>query len=176
LTQKKEFEKLQAMRGELEAESRSLIEEQEKLEKLQAMRGELEAESRSLIEEQEKLEKNVLALEEQVVVEEIKKEKDMIKDLKNRNEAAKDAIAALEKRKKALQSKLNEAQEASKVPSSRKKKSQKNKKSAKPVEVTAEEVKDGGVTIIAIEGEAFVDNQEIAEVPSQQERKKHRFF
>jgi peptidoglycan hydrolase CwlO-like protein len=152
LTQKKEFEKLQAMRGELEAESRSLI------------------------EEQEKLEKNVLALEEQVVVEEIKKEKDMIKDLKNRNEAAKDAIAALEKKKKSLQSKLNEAQKAPEVPLSKKKKSKKTKKAAKPVEVTPEEAEDGGVTIIAIEGEAFVDNQEIAEVPSQQEKKKHRFF
>jgi peptidoglycan hydrolase CwlO-like protein len=153
-----------------------LIEEQEKLEKLQAMRGELEAESRSLIEEQEKLEKNVLALEEQVVVEEIKKEKDMIKDLKTRNEAAKDAIAALEKKKKALQSKLNKAQEAPEVPPPKKKKSKKTKKTAKPVEVTPEEAEDGGVTIIAIEGEAFVDNQEIAEVPSQQEKKKHRFF
>jgi hypothetical protein len=114
LTQKKELEKLQGMRAELEAESHSLIEEQEKLEKLQGMRAELEAESHSLIEEQEKLEKNVLALEEQVVVEEIKKEKAMIKDLKNHNEAAKDAITALEEKKKALQSKLNEVQKPKK--------------------------------------------------------------
>ena len=150
--------------------------QKKELEKLQGMRAELEAESRSLIEEQEKMEKTVLALEEQVVVEEIKKEKAMIKDLKNHNEATKDAITALEQKKKALQSKLNEAQKAPEAPTSKKKKSKKTKKMAEPVEVTPEEAEDGGVTIIAIEGEAFFDNQEIVEEPSKQEKKKRRFF
>jgi len=68
----------------------------EELEKLQAIRAELEAESRSLKELQKKLENNVLTLEEKVVVEELKKEKAVIEELKSKNEATKDAIAQLE--------------------------------------------------------------------------------
>jgi uncharacterized protein (DUF3084 family) len=47
--------------------------EQKELEKLQAMRAELEAESRSLKEQQKNLEASLLALEEKAVIEELKK-------------------------------------------------------------------------------------------------------
>ncbi len=150
--------------------------EQKELEKLQAMRAELEAESRSLIEEQEKLGKNVLALEEQVVVEELKKEKAVIEDLKNRNQTAKDAIAELEAKKKALRTKLNQASEAPEAPPPEEEKPKETEEAAESVEAAPEQAEDGGVTVTAIEGEALVENQELEEESSKQEKKKHRFF
>jgi chromosome segregation ATPase len=152
------------------------LSEQTKLEKLQAMRAKLESESRSLIEEQEKLEKNVLALEEQVYVEELKKEKAVIEDLKNRNKAAKDAIAELKAKKKALQNKLNQVPEAQETLSSEEEKPKETEEVAEPIEVTPEEAEDGGVTVIAIEGGALVEDQELAEESPRQEKKKRRFF
>ena len=148
--------------------------EQKELEKLQAMRAELEAESRLLIEEQQKLEKNVLSLEEQVVVEELKKEKAVIEDLKNRNKAAKDAIADLEAKKKSLQSKLNQPPQEPEPPPEEEKATEPEAAEA-PEPEPAEEAEDGGVTVTAIEGDALVENPEVDE-DSKQEKKKRRFF
>ena len=152
--------------------------EQKELEKLQAMRAELEAESRLLIEEQQKLEKNVLSLEEQVVVEELKKEKAVIEDLKNRNKAAKDAIADLEAKKKSLQSKLNQPPQEPEPPPEEEKATEPEAAEApepEPAEEAPEEAEDGGVTVTAIEGDALVENPEVDE-DSKQEKKKRRFF
>jgi hypothetical protein len=145
------------------------------LEKLQAMRAELEAESRSLIEEQEKLEKNVLALEQEVVVEQLKKEKAVIEDLKNRNKAAKDAIAELEAKKNQLETKLDQSpQQAPETPPPEE---EKVEEAPEPAEAVSEDSEEGGVTVTAIEGEALVENQEIVEEsPEKQEKKKRRFF
>ena len=148
--------------------------EQKELEKLQAMRTELEAESRLLIEEQQKLEKSVLSLEEQVVVEELKKEKAVIEDLKNRNKAAKDAIADLEAKKKSLQSKLNQPPQEPEPPPEEEKATEPEAAEA-PEPEPAEEAEDGGVTVTAIEGDALVENPEVDE-DSKQEKKKRRFF
>ena len=153
--------------------------EQKELEKLQAMRTELEAESRLLIEEQQKLEKNVLSLEEQVVVEELKKEKAVIEDLKNRNKAAKDAIADLEAKKKSLQSKLNQPPQEPETPPPEEEKAKEPEAAEapepEPAEEAPEEAEDGGVTVTAIEGDALVENPEVDE-DSKQEKKKRRFF
>jgi DNA repair exonuclease SbcCD ATPase subunit len=153
------------------------LSEQTELEKLQAMRAELEAESRSLIEEQQKLEKNVQTLEEQVVIEKLKKEKAVIEDLKNRNKAAKDAIANLAAKKQELEKKLNpEPQAPPPAPEEAKPpEPQEPEEAPQPVEAAPEE-DDGGVTVTAIEGEALVENQEIADESSKQEKKKRRFF
>jgi chromosome segregation ATPase len=154
------------------------LSEQKELEKLQAMRAELEAESRLLIEEQQKLEKSVLSLEEQVVVEELKKEKAVIEDLKNRNKAAKDAIADLEAKKKNLQSKLNQPPQEPEPPPEEEKAKEPEAAEApepEPAEAAPEEAEDGGVTVTAIEGDALVENPEVDE-GSKQEKKKRRFF
>jgi len=149
---------------------------------LQAMRKELEAESRSLIEEQEKLEKNVRSLQQQVIIEQMKKEQAVIEDLKNRNHAAKDAIAELEAKKKSLECKLNqelqvpvtlppedEQQPVAEAPE--------YQVEPEPVVAVYEEPEDGGVTVTAIEGDALLENQEIIEEsPERQEKKKRRFF
>ena len=155
--------------------------EQKELEKLQAMRAELETESRLLIEEQQKLEKSVLSLEEQVVVEELKKEKAVIEDLKNRNKAAKDAIADLEAKKKSLQSKLNQPPQEPETPPPEEEKAKEPEAAEapepEPAEEAPEEAEDGGVTVTAIEGDALVDNQEaVSDGPAKQEKKKRRFF
>jgi hypothetical protein len=150
------------------------LSEQKELEKLQAMRSELEAESRSLIEEQQRLEKNVLALEEQVVIEKLKKEKAVIEDLKNRNKAAKDAIADLETKKMELEKRLNPEPQAPE-PAPEEAKPQEPEEAPKPAEAAPEE-DDSGVTVTAIEGEALVENQEIEDESSKQEKKKRRFF
>jgi len=54
--------------------------EQKELEKLQAMRAELEAESRSLKEQQKNLEDSLLALEAKAMIEELKKSNRDTKD------------------------------------------------------------------------------------------------
>jgi chromosome segregation ATPase len=145
------------------------LSEQKELEKLQAMRVELEEEARLLKEEQKNLENNVLALEEKVVIEE----------LKNRNKAAKDAIAKLEAKKKKLETKLGEAAQKSEAPSTEKEKEEEAPAQAEEVEVAkpAEGGEEGGVTITAIEGEALYENKEtVCESPKKQEKKNHRFF
>ena len=80
----------------------------EQLKKLQTKREELEAESRLLMEEQETLEKSVLALEEQIVAQKLKKEKALVEDLKIRNKAVKSIITELEAKKEELQTKLSQ--------------------------------------------------------------------
>lgn len=148
------------------------------LEKLQATRTELEEESRLLIEEQQKLEKNVLRLEEQIVFEEIKKEKAIIEDLKNRNKMAKDAITQLEEEKKALESKLNQEKATPEAPETIEEvpAQPEDTEESKPAESVPEDSEDGGVTITAIEGEALVEDQEIIEEIPKQDKKKRRFF
>jgi len=145
----------------------------EELEKLQAMRAELEAESRLLKEKQSNLENNVLSLEEKIAIEELRKEKAVIEELKNRNKAAKDAIAELEAKKKKLENKLEQAAETSEAPS----KKGKAKKEPEPAEKAPEEAEEGGVTVTAIEGEAVVESPEAsAEDSKKPEKKKRRFF
>ena len=152
--------------------------QQKELEKLQAMRAELEAESCSLIEEQQKLENNVQSLEEQIVVEELKKEKAVIEDLKKRNKMAKEAITQLEDKKKALESKLNQEKKAPKAPKKVEEAPAQPKETveSKPAEPAPEASEEAGVTITAIECEAFVEDQEIIEETPKQEKKKRRFF
>jgi hypothetical protein len=152
------------------------LSEQTELEKLQAMRAELEAESRSLIEQQKQLENNVHTLEEKVVIEKLKKEKAVIEDLKNRNKAAKNAIAELEEKKKELEGKLNQEPQPPEAPPPEEEKAKETDETPEPAEAPEEDSDDGGVTVTAIEGEALVENQEIAEEQPKQEKKKHRFF
>ena len=151
--------------------------EQSELEKLQAMRAELEAESRSLKEKQDDLENSVLVLEEKVVAEELKKEKAVIEELKSRNKAAKEAIAELEAKKKKLETRLEKTSEASA------KKEKADEAPNQPVEAASGKVEDaevaeeGGVTVTAIDGEVLVENEEVAtESTSKREKKKRRFF
>lgn len=150
--------------------------EQKELEKLQTMRAELEAESHLLKEEQEKLENNVLALEEKVVVEELKKEKAVIEELKNRNKATKDNIAQLETKRKELETKLKQTSQTQEAPPP----PEKTEEAPEPAEAApeeAEETEEGGVTVTAIEGEALVETQEVEEEsPKKQQKRKRRFF
>jgi len=147
--------------------------EQKELEKLQAMRAELEAESRLLIEEQRKLENSVLGLEEKVVIEKLNREKAIIEDLKNRNKEAKDAISQLEAKKKDLESRLGQTIQEPETPSEKKK----TEKAPEPAEAEPEEDEEGGVTVTAIEDEALIENQEaVDEGSTKQEKKKRRFF
>jgi uncharacterized protein (DUF3084 family) len=149
------------------------------LEKLQAMRTELEAESRSLKEQQKELENSVLALEQKVVMEELNKEKAVIEELKNNNKATRDAIAQLEVKKKELETMLG--QEAQKPETPPPEKEKKEEAPAQPEEAEEasqpEEAEGSGVTVTAIEGEALVESPEATgESPKKQEKKKHRFF
>ncbi len=139
------------------------------------MRAELEAESHLLKEEQEKLENNVLALEEKVVVEELKKEKAVIEELKNRNKATKDNIAQLETKRKELETKLKQTSQTQEAPPPPEKTEAPEPAEAAPEE--AEETEEGGVTVTAIEGEALVETQEVEEEsPKKQQKRKRRFF
>jgi uncharacterized protein (DUF3084 family) len=149
------------------------------LEKLQAMRAELEAESHSLKEKQKELENSVLALEQEVVMEELNKEKAVIEELKNSNKATKDAIAQLEAKKRELETKLEQAPQTPAIPPPAKEK--KEEAPAQPEEVEEasqpEEAEESGVTVTAIEGEALVESPEATgESPKKQEKKKRRFF
>lgn len=85
----------------------------EKLKKVQAKRAELEEESRLLIEEQKKLEKSVLALEEQIVSQEVKKEKALVEDLRSRNKEMKRTVAQLEAERAGLETKLRQIAQTS---------------------------------------------------------------
>jgi hypothetical protein len=157
---------------------------QNELEKLQAMRAELEAESRSLKEKQHDLENILLTLEDKVVAEELKKERAVIEELKNRNKAAKDAITQLEAKKRDFETKLNQVPQAPETSPPEEEKAEEapaqpkeTEEVSKPAETTPEEVEEGGVTVTAIEGQALVENQEaISESPKKQEKKKRRFF
>ena len=143
------------------------------LEKLQAMRAELEAESHSLKEQQKELENSVLALEQEVVMEELNKEKAVIEELKNSNKATKDAIAQLEAQKRELETKLGQAPQTPETSPPEEEK----KEEAPPQAEETEEAEESGVTVTAIEGEALVENpQAPAESPKKQEKKKRRFF
>ena len=146
--------------------------EQKELEKLQALRAELEAESRSLKEKQKELENSLLALEEKVVVEELKKEKAIIEELKNRNKAAKETIAQLEAKKKELETKLGQAAQTPAPPVEKKK----GKEASKPAEAESEEAEESGVIVTAVEGEALVESPEAQVESPKQEKKKRRFF
>jgi uncharacterized protein (DUF3084 family) len=148
------------------------------LEKLRAMRTELEAETRSLKEQQKELENSVLAIEQKVVMEELNKEKAVIEELKNSNKATKDAIAQLEAKKRELETKLEQASQKPATPPLEK---EKEESPAQPEEAEEaaqpEEAEESGVTVTAIEGEALVESPEAtSESPKKQEKKKHRFF
>lgn len=155
----------------------------QELEKLRAMRAELEAEARSLRQEQKNLENNVVVLEEKVVVEELKKERAAIEELKNRNKATRDAIAELAAKKKKLETELGDVVETEAPPSLAEEKaeetpaqSEETQEEAEPDILIPEEDEDG-VIVTAIEGEALVENQEaVSDSPRRQEKKKRRFF
>ena len=143
------------------------------LEKLQAMRAELEVESRSLKEKQKELENSVLSLEQEVVMKELNKEKAVIEELKNSNKATKDAIAQLEAKRRELETRLEQAPQKPVPPPPAKGK--KEEAPAQPEET--EEAEESGVTVTAIEGEALIESLEATgESPKKQEKKKRRFF
>jgi phage-related tail protein len=143
------------------------------LEKLQAMRAELEVESRSLKEKQKELENSVLSLEQEVVMEALNKEKAVIEELKKSNKATNDAIAQLEAKKRELETRLEQAPQKPAPPPPAK-----GKKEEAPAQLEeTEEAEESGVTITAIEGEALVESPEATgESPKKQEKKKRRFF
>jgi hypothetical protein len=123
----------------------------EKLKKVQAKRAELEEESRLLIEEQKKLEKNVLALEEQVVSRELKKEQAVVDALRSRNKGIKRTVAQLEAEKEELEAKLRQIAQTS--------------------EGALEEQTASGSTLKPDKAEEDVEAQE-----KQKKKKKGRFF
>ncbi|TRO46643.1 hypothetical protein E2P60_04795 [Candidatus Bathyarchaeota archaeon] len=153
------------------------------LEKLQAMRAELWAEAQSLQQKQKKLENSVVALEEKVVVEMLKKERAAIEELKNHNKATKDTIAELAARKKKLETKLEDVVQTQAILSPTEEKveeapvqSEETQEAVESTEIAYEEDEDG-VIVTTIEGEALVENQEtILESPGRKEKKKRRFF
>jgi hypothetical protein len=145
---------------------------EEELERLRAMRAELEAESRSLVEKQQNLEDSVLVLKENVLMEVIKKEKAVIEDLRKRNEATKGAIAQLEAKKTELETKLGQMKQnpEAELETEKGKKSPKQPKKAEEAPEHNEDTEDNGVTITAIDDEMF-ETQE-----KKQEKKKRKFF
>jgi hypothetical protein len=140
---------------------------EEKLEKVHAMREELEEESRLLIVEQQTLEKNVRALEEQVVLNELKRQKALVEDLRSRNKAIKSTIAQLEAKKKELETKLGKLVQTPKAGKTPAQPGQTAEASESPEAITEE----NGVTITVMESEEIVETEE-----EQQEKKKRRFF
>ena len=155
----------------------------EELEKLQAMRAELEAESRSLKEQQSDLENNVLSLEEKVAIEAMKREKAVIEELRNRNKVAKEAIAELETKKKDLESKIGQEPQKPETPSTEQETAEETlaqpeetAETSQPAEVIPEETEDDGVTVTAIENEALFENEAVSEASDKPEKKKRRFF
>jgi len=155
---------------------------QKELEKLQAMRAELEAESRSLKEKQAALKNAVWSLEEEVANEALRKEKAAIEELRNRNKAAKNAIADLETKKKELESKLEQEPQKPEAPPAEKEPAQEtpaqpkeSQEASQSAETAPEETDEGGVTVTAIENEAIFENEAVSAAPKP-EKKKHRFF
>jgi hypothetical protein len=137
------------------------------------MRKELEAESCSLLKKQQKLEKDVLDLEEQVLAQELKKEKALVEDLSSRNEATRNTIAQLEAKKKELETMLGqptqtpecapESSKASETPTQPEKSETSEQTEAVPEE--------NGIIITFVESEEVVEAQE-----EQKEKKTRRFF
>lgn len=128
------------------------------------MRKELEAESSSLIEKQQKLRKEVWVLEEQVIAQELKKEKALVEDLRYRNEVAKSTIAELEAKKKELETKLGKMTPTPEEPAQL-------EKADETSEQTEADTEENGVTITVVESEEMIETQE-----NQQEKEKFRFF
>ena len=134
----------------------------EELTKLQVMRKELETESNSLMKKLQNSAKDLLAIEEQIIVQELKKEKALIEDLKNRNEAMKDVIAQLENKKLELEIKLGKmvqisetalrTRKVSKIPI-QPEKTETNEAS----ERTEDFPEENGVTLTVIESEQIVE-------------------
>ncbi len=156
--------------------------EQKDLEKMQAKRAELEAESRSLKEEQKKLEYSVKVLEEQVVIEQLHDNNKAAKDTISQLEAK---LNDLEKRLKHPAQAPPQAPPENPAPLPPPKETitevevaappEKKEAAPEPAEVTLEDSEDSGVTVTAIDDEALVEAQE-AQSDKQQEKKKHRFF
>jgi len=157
------------------------LSEQKDLEKMQAKRAELEAESRSLKEEQKKLEYSVKVLEEQVVIEQLHDNNKAAKDTISQLEAK---LNDLEKRLKHPAQAPPQAPPENPAPPPPKETitevevaapPEKKEAAPEPAEVTLEDSEDSGVTVTAIDDEALVEVQE-AQSDKQQEKKKHRFF
>jgi len=157
------------------------LSEQKDLEKMQAKRAELEAESRSLKEEQKKLEYSVKVLEEQVVIEQLHDNNKTAKDTISQLEAK---LNDLEKRLKHPAQAPPQAPPENPAPPPPKETitevevaapPEKKEAAPEPAEVTLEDSEDSGVTVTAIDDEALVEAQE-AQCDKQQEKKKHRFF
>jgi hypothetical protein len=158
--------------------------EQKELEKLQAKRAELEAESRSLKEEQKNLEYSVMLLEEKVTIEEISNNNQAAKGAISKLEAK---LFDLENR---LKSKPEAPQESSPptppeetkkeviVTPEKKEEEELEFAEVEPnelQEIDEENVEESGVTVTAIDDEGLVEAQE-EKGDKQQEKKKHRFF
>jgi hypothetical protein len=143
----------------------------DELEKLQAMRAELEAESRSLIEKQQSLEKGVHSLKEQVDAEELKKEKALVEDLRSRNEATKSAIAQLKSKKKELEAKLGQMSQTPEAAPNAQKINETPEKKEKAPEKNEAVSEKNGVTMTVVESEEMVETQK-----EQEEKKKFKFF
>jgi hypothetical protein len=158
--------------------------EQKELEKLQAKRAELEAESRSLKEEQKNLEYSVMLLEEKVTIEEISNNNQAAKGAISKLEAK---LFDLENR---LKSKPEAPQESSPptppeetkkeviVTPEKKEEEELEFAEVEPnelQEIDEENVEESGVTVTAIDDEGLAEAQE-AKGDKQQEKKKHRFF
>jgi uncharacterized coiled-coil protein SlyX len=159
--------------------------EQKELEKLQAKRAELEAESRSLKEEQKRLEYSLMILEEKVTIEEINDNNKAAKDTISKLEGK---LFELENRLKP-KSQTPPASPAPPPPPPKETKTEvilapePAEEEPEFVEVAPEEpqesaeenIEESGVTVTAIDDEALVETQE-AKGDKQQEKKKHRFF
>jgi hypothetical protein len=158
--------------------------EQKELEKLQAKRAELEAESRSLKEEQKRMEYSVMILEEKVTIEEISNNNQTAKDAISKLEAK---LYDLENR---LKSKPQATPESPPPPPPKETKTEvivspekteeeelefEEAAPAEPQESEEENVEESGVTVTAIDDEGLAEAQE-AKGDKQQEKKKHRFF
>ncbi len=148
--------------------------EQKEIGKLQAKRAELESESHSLQGKQKTLEDNIVILEEQIAIEQ----------LQANNKAVQEAIAQLEAKKNALESKLKQvAQPAAASAIVKQTMPEANVEqpveATEPAEAASEELVEGdAVTVTAIDGEELVaEQEEMGEsLKKQQEKKKHRLF
>ena len=154
--------------------------EQKELEKMQALRAELEAESRSLKEEQKKLETMVLLLEEKIVVEDLqngnKATKGAISQLEDKlNELE----SRLNQKSQAPESPAQPKETKTEIMISPEKTeaAPETLEAPKPAEVEAapEDFEESGVTVTAIDDEALIENQD-AKSDKQQDKRKHRFF
>jgi hypothetical protein len=141
----------------------------QELEKLRNIREELETEACSLEEQQSSLANIVMALEEKIIIEELKMEKAAIEELKNRNRASKAAIVKLKSKKKKLETKLDKALGKLEEATS-------EHQEVSPPEEN-EEIADGGVVVEAIDGDVLEEQLELTvEDSSKQGKRKRRFF